>query len=249
MNPIQANTATTVFSKTIRAFTLIELLVVIAIIAILAAMLLPALSAAKQKAYQTQCLNNIHQITLAETMYVGDHNGVLLAYANPITYSNNWFNYPYPRSDWPDILRHEDYLQSEKVMACPSVHFWTNQFAIGMSYPDVGKYLSGQTKETEIKHPSGTLMFGDSQIIANPMERDPDKWVGAKNTYDRQWVSIIIRTPSAGPPYFSLPQRPWNRHNGVCNAGFADGHAEGLKVSKLGFQYPKGSPQALWDLN
>ena len=58
------------------AFTLIELLVVIAIIALLAAILFPVLAQAREKARQTACLSDYHQIGLAIHLYASDYDGI-----------------------------------------------------------------------------------------------------------------------------------------------------------------------------
>src|SRR5881628_3218106 len=79
-------------------FTLIELLVVIAIIAILAAMLLPALAKAKSKALQTQCINNVKQLTLGMSLYVVDSGDVYAGAASANTYGPHLEDWIYWRT-------------------------------------------------------------------------------------------------------------------------------------------------------
>jgi prepilin-type N-terminal cleavage/methylation domain-containing protein/prepilin-type processing-associated H-X9-DG protein len=82
-------------------FTLIELLVVIAIIAILAAMLMPALERARRAAQKANCLSNIRQVGLAETMYTMDYDGQIPGAWWPIQNTDKFWTYIWP-NQWRD---------------------------------------------------------------------------------------------------------------------------------------------------
>jgi len=116
----------TPYGRRFMAFTLIELLVVIAIIAILAAMLLPALSRAKNRARTAVCINNLKQLALANVMYAGDYG----AFVQPSVAGSSFGT----GGEWMGSMI-EYFAKSTNLITCPAASTLPPPSMIGSAIP------------------------------------------------------------------------------------------------------------------
>jgi len=240
-------------SRKSRGFTLVELLVVIAIIAILAALLLPALSSAKDSAHSARCQSNLRQMGLALTMYVGDfqHYPVTSFPVEPgFSRGGVWHDrlQPYLSSKWTDGIflcpayKGLTIAGYNGVLSMGSYGYNANgvqygRSELGLAALNPGPFTTLPMPENRIQVPSDMIAIGDATL------QYMGSWMlSFYGTTGMDSVSGIALLDISNYRMSITIAYPWpkevlrataRRHRGRFNITFCDGHVEAVAEKRL----------------